>query len=86
MGSSKIIADIELGLLQHESFSYFHPTHPVKSSNPYGWVSKYHYGLNQGPIVLMIESYRTGLLWRLMRDCPYIASGLPRAGFSGGWL
>jgi len=64
----------------------FNPTYPVKSGNPYGWVSPWHYGLNQGPIVLMIENYRTGLLWRLMRECPHIASGLRRAGFGGGWL
>jgi len=64
----------------------FNPTYPVKSVNPYGWVSPWHYGLNQGPIILMIENYRTGLLWQLMRDCPYIASGLQRAGFGGGWL
>jgi hypothetical protein len=64
----------------------FNPTYPVKSSNPYWWVSPWHYGLNQGPIVLMIENYRTGFLWQLMRDCPYIAGGLRRAGFDGGWL
>jgi hypothetical protein len=65
----------------------FNPTHPGASGNPYGWwVSPWHYGLNQGPIVLMIENYRTGLLWRWMRNCPYIARGLRRAGFSGGWL
>ena len=64
----------------------FNPTYPVKSSNPYGWISPCHFGLNQGPIVLMIENYHTGLLWRLMRKCPYIANGLKRAGFSGGWL
>ena len=64
----------------------FNPTYPHKRSTPHGWVSPWHYGLNQGPIVLMIENYRTGLLWRVMRDCPYIASGLQRAGFSGGWL
>jgi len=64
----------------------FNATYPVKSSNPYGWVSPWHCGLNQGPIILMIENYRTGLLWQLMRDCPYIASGLQRAGFRGGWL
>lgn len=51
-----------------------------------GWVSPWHYGLNKGPIVLMIENYRTGLLWRLMRGCPYLVEGLRRAGFSGGWL
>ena len=65
----------------------FNPSHPGKSGNPYGWwVSPWHFGLNQGPIILMIENYRTGLLWRLMRNCPYIVTGLRRAGFSGGWI
>jgi hypothetical protein len=64
----------------------FNPTYPGKLDNPNGWVSSWHYGLNQGPIILMIENYRTGLLWQLMRTCPYIASGLRRAGFGGGWL
>jgi hypothetical protein len=64
----------------------FNPTFPVKTHNPNGWVSPCDFGLNQGPIVLMIENYRTGLLWNLMRRCPYIVAGLKRAGFSGGWL
>jgi hypothetical protein len=65
----------------------FNPTHPGEPGNPYGWwVSPWHYGLNQGPIVLMIENYRTGLVWQLMRNCPYIATGLRQAGFAGGWL
>ena len=65
----------------------FNPTHPGEPGNPYGWwVSPWYFGLNQGPIMLMIENHRTGLLWRLMRDCPYIVTGLRRAGFSGGWL
>ena len=50
------------------------------------WVSSGHYGLDQGIVVMMIENYRSGLLWRLMRDCPYVTSGLRRAGFTGGWL
>ncbi|HCY75137.1 MAG TPA: hypothetical protein DHV28_04395 [Ignavibacteriales bacterium] len=66
--------------------STFNPTYPAKSDNPNGWVSPWHYGLNQGPIVLMIENYRTGLLWRMMRTCHYITNGLHRAGFRGGWL
>ena len=37
-------------------------------------------------IVLMIENYRTGLLWQLMREQPWIRDGLRRAGFRGGWL
>jgi hypothetical protein len=62
----------------------FNPTF----SSPLGkrWISKGYYGLDQGPIVLMIENYRSGFLWRLMRSCPYIVDGLRRAGFSGGWL
>ena len=56
------------------------------SSNKKGWVSEGCYGLDQGPIVMMIENYRSGLTWRLMRECPYIITGLQRAGFSGGWL
>ena len=65
----------------------FNPTHPGAPGNPHGWwVSPWHFGLNQGPIVLMIENYRTGLLWEWMRKCPYIAKGLGRANFTGGWL
>ncbi|MEP7273209.1 MAG: glucoamylase family protein, partial [Acidobacteriota bacterium] len=64
----------------------FNRTYPVQADNSNGWVSPWHYGLNHGPIILMIENYRTGLLWRLMRNCPYIVNGLRRAGFSGGWL
>lgn len=51
-----------------------------------GWVSKGYYGLDQGPIVMMIENYRTGLIWRLLRRSPEIVKGLRRAGFRGGWL
>jgi hypothetical protein len=64
----------------------FNPSFPHKSTNPYGWVSPWHYGINQGPIIAMIENYKTGFLWRLMRSCPYIINGLRRAGFTGGWL
>jgi hypothetical protein len=63
----------------------FNQTHPEKN-HPCGWVSPWHYGLNEGPIILMIENYRTGFIWELMRNCPYISNGLRRAGFNGGWL
>ena len=62
----------------------YNPT--FTSSNGKGWVSKGYYGLDQGPIIMMIENYRTGLIWRLMRRCPHIVNGLRRAGFQGGWL
>lgn len=51
-----------------------------------GWFDADYLGIDQGPIVLMIENHRTGLLWRLTRHCPYLEEGLRRAGFAGGWL
>jgi NADPH:quinone reductase-like Zn-dependent oxidoreductase len=50
------------------------------------WISPLNYGLDQGPIVLMIENHRTGLPWNLMRRIPYVWRGLKQAGFTGGWL
>jgi hypothetical protein len=47
-----------------------------------GWVSSFRFGINEGPVVLMIENYRTGLLWKLMRRCDPILTGLRAAGFS----
>jgi hypothetical protein len=64
----------------------FNPTFPAQAAAGAGWISEGYYGLDQGPIVLMIENYRSGMLWRLMRACPHIRNGLQRAGFSGGWL
>jgi len=45
-----------------------------------------HYGVNLGPVVLMAENFRSDHVWRLMRHCPPVVTGLKRAGFSGGWL
>ncbi len=51
-----------------------------------GWVANDYLGIDQGPILAMIENYRSGLLWKVMQKNPYIQRGLMRAGFSGGWL
>ena len=81
------IHDLKLTELSRYGFkASFNPTYPAASSNPHGWVSPWHFGLNEGPTILMIENFRTGLLWRLMRNCPYVVTGLRRAGFTGGWL
>jgi hypothetical protein len=63
----------------------FNPSFPDDSAE-HGWVSGGYYALDQGPVVVMIENYRSGLVWRLMRRCPYVVAGLRRAGFEGGWL
>ena len=64
----------------------FNPTFPDPGGFPHGWVSPWHCGLDQGPIVVMIENYKSGLVWQLLRGCPYVVAGLRAAGFTGGWL
>ncbi|MFZ0212393.1 MAG: glucoamylase family protein [Candidatus Acidiferrales bacterium] len=64
----------------------FNATYPVKSGNRPGWVSPWIFGLNQGPIVLMIENFQSELIWKSIRECSHIVEGLRRAGFHGGWL
>lgn len=68
----------------------FNPTFPAPAEQPQrsevGWVSDWHLGINQGPIVIMTENYRSSLIWQLTRTSPYLVRGLQRAGFTGGWL
>jgi hypothetical protein len=64
----------------------FNLTFPNESGAGAGWTSAYHFGINLGPVVLMCENYRSELLWRLMRSCPYVVTGLRRARFTNGWL
>jgi hypothetical protein len=51
-----------------------------------GWFDTDALGIDQGPIVAMIENFRSGLIWRVMRHNPHLVQGLRRAGFQGGWL
>jgi hypothetical protein len=51
-----------------------------------GWVDVDYLGIDEGPIVAMIENYRSGLVWTQMRANPYIKAGLKGAGFTGGWV
>jgi hypothetical protein len=64
--------------------SSFNPS--LKSAEGQAWVSPEKFGLDQGIVLMMIENHRTQMIWRLMKDCPYIGAGLRRAGFRGGWL
>ncbi|HEY0778607.1 MAG TPA: glucoamylase family protein [Gemmatirosa sp.] len=51
-----------------------------------GWFDTDYLGIDQGPILAMLENYRSGFVWRMMRRNPDITRGLCRAGFTGGWL
>jgi hypothetical protein len=42
------------------------------------WCSEIYMGLNQAPIVVMIENYRTGLIWNLFMKNPDIQKALPK--------
>ena len=45
------------------------------------WYAKSHLAIDQGPIIVMIENYRTGLLWKLFMSTPEIQNGLKKLGF-----
>lgn len=45
------------------------------------WYSKNHLAIDQGPIVVMIENFRSGLLWKLFMSCPEIKRGLSDLSF-----
>jgi hypothetical protein len=78
-----------LRLKGHNPYGFdasFNATYPERSKGRHGWVSPWIFGLNQGPIILMIENHQTELIWRIARKCVYLAEGLRRAGFRGGWL
>ncbi len=51
-----------------------------------GWFDGDWLGIDQGPIVAMIENYNSQLVWKTTRKNPHIVRGLKRAGFTGGWL
>lgn len=50
------------------------------------WYAKSHLAIDQGPIVAMIENYRTGLIWRLFMSCPEIKTGLKKLDFQSPWI
>ena len=45
------------------------------------WYAKSYLAIDQGPIIVMIENYRTGLLWKLFMSCPEVKNGLQKLGF-----
>jgi hypothetical protein len=51
-----------------------------------GWFDGDYLGIDQGPIVLMIENYKSELIWKHIKRNPHVVRGLRRAGFAGGWL
>jgi hypothetical protein len=50
-------------------------------SEQHEWYADNFVAISQGPIVVMIENYRSGLLWKLFMGIPEIQAGLKKLGF-----
>jgi hypothetical protein len=84
------------GSLVYSSFGFFDAFNPSYTAGgrtafgrvdgTRGWFDSDYLGIDEGPMVAMIENYRTELVWRMIRRSPYVIRGLRRAGFTGGWL
>jgi hypothetical protein len=45
------------------------------------WCKPWYLAIDQGPEIVMIENYRSGLLWKLFMSCPEVQEGLKKLGF-----
>ena len=50
------------------------------------WFADSYLAIDQGPMIIMIENYRTGLLWNLFTSCPEVKTGMLSLGFSAPYL
>ena len=46
-----------------------------------GWTADSYLAIDQGPIIVMIENYRTALLWQLFMSCPEVQVAKAKLGF-----
>jgi hypothetical protein len=64
----------------------YNTTYTFGKGQELGWVDPDYLGIDQGPILIQIENYRSQFVWHLMKKNPYIVEGLKKSGFKGGWL
>ncbi|WP_372946002.1 glucoamylase family protein, partial [Muriicola sp.] len=79
-----------------EALRNFYENHREQLWGPYGfydafnltenWYAENYLAIDQGPVVVMIENYRTGLLWDLFMSCPEVKIGLATLGFTSPHL
>lgn len=83
--------DYSMDVLQNLYYNY-----RQKTLGPYGfydalspaknWYPQKYLAIDQGPIVVMIENYRSGLLWDLFMSSPEVQKGLKKLGFQSPYL
>jgi hypothetical protein len=74
----------EKGLAKSGFDASFNLAYKMAGKEGNGWISPWKFGLNEGPMVIMIENFRTGLIWNIIKNCAYVTNGLSRAGFTKG--
>ncbi len=62
------------------------PLHHGRIIEGLSWFDTDYLGIDEGPILAMVENHRNGFVWNLMRQNPNVVRGMCRAGFTGGWL
>jgi len=50
------------------------------------WFATSFLAIDQGPIIIMLENHRSGLLWNLMKTCPEVKAGMKKLGFTAPYL
>ncbi|MGC8751504.1 glucoamylase family protein [Hydrotalea sp.] len=50
------------------------------------WFATSYLAIDQGPEIVMIENYRSGLLWNLFTSCPEVQQGMRNLGFTAPYL
>jgi len=75
-----------------EAMKHFYFDLGDKTFGPYGfydgfsvhhdWYKPWYLAIDQGPIVVMMENQRSGLLWNLFMSCPEVQKGLNELGFT----
>ena len=79
-----------------KALRFFYDSLGNKLWGPYGfkdafnlsknWYASSYLAIDEGPIVVMIENYRTGLLWKLFMSCKEVQNGLQKLGFESPWF
>jgi hypothetical protein len=74
-----------------QAMKYWYDSLGSKVFGPYGfydafsetgnWFPQRYLAIDQGPIVVMMENHRSGLLWNLFMSCPEVQEGLKKLGF-----
>jgi hypothetical protein len=55
-------------------------------SEQFDWYARSHLAIDQGPIIVMIENYRSGLLWKIFMNIPEIQRGMKQLGFDSPYF